>query len=203
MPYNNRVFPHVPMKKNLCVFSCALLLSACTGTAATHDLYDNPLYAEWYYQDLVDEMVELVLREDEITKDERKMNIIEDTRRDALQKQKDAERRQYEGIMGQFISDIETTRGEALLLDDTLYLGPDFDTVPGPDLHLYLTTAVDPRDSFPDETAIDLGELRDAYGAQAYAVPMSEGEERPQWRTLVLWDEQLERLYGFAQLQVR
>lgn len=190
------------MKTSAAVLCTSLMLTACTGATALDNHFENPLYAEWYYQDLVDEMVELVLREDPLTKDEKKLSIIDDTRRNALQLQKEAEAQQNEGLMGGFVSDIATTRGEALLLENMLYLGQDFDTIPGPSLRLYLTTAVDPRDAaFPDETAIDLGALKNAYGAQAYALP--ENDEEVNYRTLVLWDEKLERLYGFAQLHAR
>jgi hypothetical protein len=80
-----------------------------------------------------------------------------------------------------------------------LYLSSDFVSKPGTNLHVYLTTVVDPRDgSFPDPTAIDLGAIQTVYGAQQFAVPK---QEKPELlRTFVLWDKGFNRLYGFAQL---
>lgn len=65
---------------------------------------------------------------------------------------------------------------------------------------MYVSNAVDPRDvNFPDDTAIDLGQLESPYGMQRYSVPGAE-EEVQQYRTVVLFDKSLERIYGFAQL---
>ena len=52
---------------------------------------------------------------------------------------------------------------------------------------------------FPDETAVDLGRLESAYGAQHYAVPPLDYAN--QLRTAVLYDRELKRIHGFAQLR--
>ena len=66
-------------------------------------------------------------------------------------------------------------------------------------MHLFLSESVDPRDiEFPDDSSVDLGPILSPYGAQRYAVPTTDPPQR--YRTAVLWDMKLERLYGFAQL---
>ena len=93
----------------------------------------------------------------------------------------------------------EYARGTALLTGNTLYLSPDFEGTPGLSLHLFLTTAVDPRDvEFPDADAIDLGPLKSAYGAQEFAANLPLNQVL--YRTVILWDAALERLVSFAQL---
>ena len=66
-------------------------------------------------------------------------------------------------------------------------------------MRVYLTTAVDPRGvNFPDASALSLGLLQTPYGAQEYA--FDESDSNPEFRTVVLYDTRLERIYGFAQL---
>ena len=179
-----------------------LTLVACgvraTGGSA-NEMLNNPLYAEWYYKDLVEDMMNMEIQNDPITQDEKKKAVIDATRQDALELAKEATKRRQTGVSGHFTPGQENVQGQALLLSGILYLGPDFDAVPGPSLHLYLTTAVDPRDlKFPDPTALDLGVLHGPYGAQAYLLPRAQQDLL--YRSVVLWDTKLDRLYGFAQL---
>ncbi len=182
----------------------ALLLTGCRssttdGTASLEERLKNPLYGERYAEELVDRMVEFKIQDDPILEDEKKAGIIEKTRKEWLEKGATARQKQNEGFRGQLITMKEYTRGEVLYADNTLYTGTLFTTAPGPNLHFHLTTVVDPRDvEFPDETAIDIGVLYSAYGAQTFSVPPVEDPQ--QYRTVVLWDNDLERLYGFAQL---
>lgn len=191
------------MKKNLFLLLPLLLVSCKAvpgGSGITlEERLQNPLFAEIYYDILLDRMVELDIQDDPILKDADKAKIVEDTRRDALAKAKAANTKQREGMMGNFISVAEETKGEALFVDATLYVGPTFESNPGPSVHVLLTTVVDPREgTFPDETSIDLGPLESPFGSQAMAVPPM--EDASKYRTVVLWDTKLERIHGFAQM---
>lgn len=187
----------------------AVLLTACSaaGPRAGEDLQDklsNPLYAERYYDELVDLMVNLEIQNDPLTDDESTKAIIDKNRVEGLKLAREANQKQNEGLSGMIVSDGEYAFGEALLLNDTLFLSPTFETVPGPDLHVYLTKIVDPRDgTFPDETAVELGTLKDAYGEQRYSAPVNPEGIEEGYRTFVLWDVQMKRVFGFAQLQTR
>ena len=89
--------------------------------------------------------------------------------------------------------------GEVVYVPNMLHFGTKFESSPGVSLRVYLTTVVDPRDVvFPDDTALDLGTLKNAFSAQSYNVP--EVENPKLYRTAVIWDTKLDRLYGFAQL---
>lgn len=200
--------PLLPMKKYLSLLpASALLLGACTsGSATSTDLQDqlkNPLYAEYYYDTLVEHMVNLVLQNDPLTKDPAANDVIEDTRVNGLKKAHEATEKQSKGLIGTIVSDFDYAVGEALLLGNVLYVGPEFQTSPGADLHVYLSSALDPRDAtFPDETALDLGMIKSAFGAHTYDVPAQEADA-PEFRSMVLFDTKLKRIYGFAQLQAR
>jgi hypothetical protein len=181
-----------------------LMLASCTaGQSINQSLetsLENPLVAERYYDDLVEQMVDLVLQNDPLSTDETTKDIIEETRVEGLKNANEATDEQERGKRGVVVSDFGYSIGEVLILDGKLYIGPDFETKPGPDLHAYLSTVLDPRDgSFPDEAAIDLGILANPYGAQIYNLS-PEVSENAELRTFVLYDTKLRRIYGFAQL---
>ncbi|MDO8649082.1 MAG: hypothetical protein Q7R81_04860 [Candidatus Peregrinibacteria bacterium] len=193
------------MKRTPALFFLAttcLLLSACGEQEAQANpsraaLLKNPLYAERYWDNMVDLLVELAIQNDPILAE--KQSVLDKWREEGLKEAQDATGTQRGGTIGPFIPVKANVRGEALYLGDTVYLGPEFETVGGPSLHLYLTTIADPREgTFPDETSIDLGELATPYSAQQYLV--GEVENPVQYRTVVLWDTRLGLLYGFAQL---
>lgn len=195
------------MKKSLLFAALCATLAGCGYGMPKHDaqLKDqlrNPLYAELYYDDLSEQMISIALRDDPMMRDASKKSIIDRTRTRALEHSSLAIEAQKSGRIGQFISDLELVSGEALLTDDILYIGPTFNAAPGPSQRLYITTTVDPRDGeFPDTTAVLIGGLKNQYGAQAFDVsklpaPTGTGS----YRTLVLWDDDLQMLYGFAQL---
>lgn len=181
-----------------------LLLAACApaGDGVTFErLMDNPLYAERYYDDLTEEMVNLVLQEDPVLQDEEMKARIEETRVESLRAAEKAVERQDEGLFGQIVSDYSYAKGEVLLLDGILYIGPDFETFPGMDLRVYLSSVLDPREGvFPDESAVELGPVKNLYGEHAYEVPAGNDGNL---RTYVLYDAELKRVYGFAQLSER
>lgn len=188
----------------------SLALSACgnavglpTRDEALKDHLRNPLYAEFYYDDLTEQMMNLALQEDPILEDSGIRAIVDRTRTRSLEHSSLATKAQIEGGRGRFISDRSLASGEALLLDGILYVGPTFDSAPGPGLSMYLTTALDPRDQeFPDSTAVRLGTVKNQYGAHAYEVPEHTlpAGTGSRLRTAVLWDDELGLLYGFAQL---
>ena len=145
-------------------------------------------------------MVSRQLNDPEIVKDKAKSAAIDAIREDALEKAQEQTRKRREGIFGYFVTIHEPVEGQALLMNNTLYIGPSFMTVPGPSLHIYLTTVVDPRDTkFPDATSIDLGLLSSPYDEQVYRLP-SNAKNPEKYRTVVLYDTKLQRLYGFVQL---
>ena len=159
----------------------------------------NPLVASRYGDELADSMANLVISNDPILKDPKIRSVVDEEIALGKQMGTDARSVEGEGMKGGVIPVKAEMDGIILYVHDLLYFSSDFTTKPGPDLHVYLTAAVDPRDMpFPDATAIDLGTIQSAYGAQTYAVPH---QKNPMlYRTFVLFDKKLQRLYGFAQL---
>ncbi|MBI4129653.1 hypothetical protein HY464_03090 [Candidatus Peregrinibacteria bacterium] len=190
------------LRRTLIGFSLFISLTGCLPRGSKtqqHDPFDNPLYAKRYYDELLENLVSLSLHKDPMLQEKGKEKIIEHARRAAIAKGQEAGRKQQVGTKGAFIPMEEYVRGMALLSGNTLYLSPDFEATPGLSLRLFLTTVVDPRDmKFPDADAIDLGPLKNAYGAQEFAanLPLSP----ILYRTAVLFDTALERLVSFAQL---
>ncbi len=187
-----------------------LLLSGCGNSigiperdTSLNDLLRNPLYAEHYYDDLTEHMVNLSLHQDPILLVPSIQKTVDRTRSRSLQHATLAKKAQDQGSRGSFLSDRSLVSGEALFLHNILYFGPTFNATPGPSLSVYLTTTIDPRDAaFPDPTAVRVGGVHNHYGAQSYAVaaeklPTGTGTTL---RTVVLFDDELELLYGFAQL---
>ncbi len=159
----------------------------------------NPLTAARYGDELADTMADLIIGNDPISNDEAARKVIDGAIVRGKKIADDARDLQARGFKGEMIGIKEEVSGFALYLDDMLYLSSDFQTKPGPDLHVYVTVAVDPRDvTFPDETAIDLGVVQDFYGAQQFKVPHQ--KDPAYYRTFVLFDTKLKRQYGFAQL---
>lgn len=170
-------------------------------------LLDNPLYAEWYYKDLVENMMNLQIQSDPVVKDTAKKSIIDKVRKDALAKAQEATSTREQGKYGLIKPVSQSAQGQVLLIDDTLYFGPDTNVMPGPELHVYVTPVQDPlatgtgatKLTFPDASAIDLGIIRNPYGAGTYTLP----DHMLDLRSVVLWDAELEKIYGFAQLQTQ
>jgi hypothetical protein len=187
---------------SLLAAASVLTLTACSAQERSQNLeslLQNPLFAERYAEEIVQSMVEMKIAQDPLLEEAGKEAIVDSTRQDWNQRAADAKQLQREGRLGLFIPIKEHVTGEVLVKDSILYFGPTFEVMPGPALHLYYTTAVDPRDvEFPDETAIDLGLLQSPYGAQQFTLPVLENPIH--YRTIVLWDAALERLYGFAQI---
>ncbi|MBU0458115.1 DM13 domain-containing protein [Patescibacteria group bacterium] len=160
----------------------------------------NPLFAEQYSKAMTERLTELVIDKDPIIEDEKKARYVEDTKRYWMDIDRKSRKLQQQGLTGQFVGDKEYVIGEALLINNILFLGTKFETDPGPELHIFLSEVLDPRDleEFPDPSFVDLGALQSPYGAQRYGIPVVTNIDA--LRTVILWDNQLKRLYGFAQL---
>lgn len=196
------------MKKLLpALVLCAVLAGCGYGLprqdVSLQDQLRNPLYAEFYYDDLTEQMITLALEDHPVMEDAAKRAIVDRTRTRSLEHAALANKAQDKGRGGAFISSDNLVFGDALLLDGILYFGPTFDAAPGPSQSLYLTTVIDPRDvTFPDPTAVRIGGPKNQYGAQAFDVSkLAPATGTGTFRTVVLWDEELELVYGFAQLQ--
>jgi hypothetical protein len=185
------------------LLSFALLLG-CTTVQRTsiEQENSNPLTASRYGDELADTMANLIIMNDPLVKEPGMQERIQKEITHGKEIAIAARDKAAEGMQAAIISMKEAVSGYALYVDDTLYFSSDFTTKPGPALHVYLTTVVDPRDvTFPDPTALDLGSLQTTYGQQRYAVP---SQKKPELlRTVVLWDTTLNRLYGFGQLSKR
>ncbi|HVW66898.1 MAG TPA: DM13 domain-containing protein [Candidatus Peribacteraceae bacterium] len=177
-----------------------LFLAACSGAGGGTSLdqkLQNPLYAQKYYEDLVSHMVSLQIHNDPILKKSDIKSVVDKARLNGVTLAQNAAKQKDKGPHGIFVSDNDEVAGSVLLLGTTLYIGPDFYLAPGPSTHFYLTTVTDPRTvQFPDNTAVDLGPVQDAYGAQTLHVPSSKDTAH----TLVLFDTQMKKIFGFAQL---
>jgi hypothetical protein len=182
-----------------------LFLVACTngsGGQTQETLLQNPLYLEKYSENLVDTMVNLEIYEDPLLEDPAKKKIADSTKEYWLKEAKKSRKQQRQSSKGMFIPMKEYAAGEVMLTrkGDSVYFGPSFETTPGPSVHAFISKTVDPRDvEFPDETAIDLGEVKIPYGAQSFMLTEKLAEPI-KYRTVVLWDTKLGRLYSFAQI---
>ncbi|MBI1813129.1 DM13 domain-containing protein [Candidatus Peregrinibacteria bacterium] len=202
------------MRSSLLLSCGALLvlaLTACQPAPTPHVTLEqrlrNPIFAERYWGELVDRMVSLQMNDQKLLQYKTRAAIVDKIRLDALGREQDYTRKRHEAVIGNFVSIGEQVQGPAMLAGNALSLGPGFETDPGPSLHVYLTTVMDPRDvPFPDATSVDLGRLESPYDSQQYDVPLppkpsgSGSAVPPHYRTVVLWDSQLQLLYGFAQL---
>lgn len=188
------------------VGSTLLLLAACGApkpvSISLQQRLANPLYAEYYFDDLVEHLVDLDIQNDPTLDDARAKSAADDARRDGLQAAKAATKKQAEGLDGVFIPAKDFAQGEVLLVDDMLFFHPQFLATPSPDIHVMLSESIDPRDGeFPDANAVDAGPLQSPYGDQSYTLPITTpAGEQPPYRSIVLWDATLQRIVGFAQM---
>lgn len=162
----------------------------------------NPLVAERYWSGVAEHMADFTRTDDPIMNDPVKAAVIEDERLRALERVDYARSLKKEGVSGvlQAVHANDDAFGEILLRGTTLSFGSAFEIKPSSAVRVYLTTAVDPRDvRFPDASSIDLGPLQTAFGAQEYAIPKD--KLNPKFITAVLYDTNLGRIIGFAQLQ--
>lgn len=187
------------------LLACALLLAGCAPASLPLDtLLQNPLYAEFYYNDLADRMATIEVNATApanaaILENAELKATLTAAREQAATKAAEARSARDRGATGGFVPVLEQPSGQVMLIDGVLFTGPTFNTPPGADLQLYLSPAIDPRDVvFPDTAAVSLGPVQQHYGAGAYrAVAAPAGTH---WRSVVLYDRALRRIYGFVQL---
>lgn len=195
------------MKYRSIALIAPLLLVACNSNndlqAQSRDtLLKNPLYLELYSEQLVDTMVNLEVYGDPLIEDEAKKKIADTTKEYWLAESKKARKAQRQSSKGELITMKEYVTGEVMFTKDgsAVHFGPTFTSTPGPSVHAFISSTIDPRDvEFPDPTAIDLGEILIPYGAQSF-YPEQRIVDAMKYRTIVIWDTKLERLYGFAQI---
>ncbi len=182
------------------VVAACLSLGGCGHPVTSiQEQNTNPLTASRYGDELADTMADMIIKNDPLSQDKTARAIIDDAIVRGKRISEAARDLQAEGFLGMMISVDEEVTGYALYLDDMLYLSSDFETKPGPNLHVFLTVLVDPRGQvFPDKTAVDLGVIQNPFGAQQYSVPHQ--KDPAYLRTLVLYDKNLKRAYGFSQL---
>lgn len=181
-----------------------LLLAACStlpkGDVSFQEMVKNPLFAQNYYSDLTEHFVSLQIQNDPAMSDPAMKDTADKARLEALSKAQEASAIVNEGIHGTFIGIREETKGTALLANGNLYFGTDFMATPGGDLHVYASFSVDPRDVvFPGPDDTDAGPVKLAYGAQTYILPPM--KDKPGQMSVVLYDNMLKRIHGFAQLR--
>lgn len=175
------------------VIATSVLLSAC-GVSG-----QNPITASRYADELADLLASLIILKDPIVEEPGMKEYLQSEIVKAKKMGDDAREVLEQGLQGMIIAGKEEAAGYAVYTENRLFLSSDFYVPPGPDLHVYLTTVVDPRDGvFPDDSAMDLGKLKTPYGEQTYSV--KEVEKPETYRTLAVYDKKLKRLYGFAQL---
>jgi hypothetical protein len=187
----------------------SLFLASCASSGqsgASQALLENPLYAEWYYNDLTETMMNLEIQQSPLLKDAKVKEIAADTRRKALAKAEEVVAKRQTGLFGRLIPAAFPAQGQALLLDGMLYLGPDTDIAPSGNPHVFLSPVIDPVAGtgtivFPDASAVDLGPLVTHYGASAYALPQR--SDLPDFRTAVIWDATMKRIVAYAQLRAQ
>lgn len=187
----------------LCTLTLAAVLAACgqtvpASTQSREALMRNPLFAERYWEDLLDRMVSLVLTKDPVLADQDTAALVERIRVDAEKRAKAETAKRSAGKYASFVQVKNITEGGALLYENTLHLSTNFLSYPGPDLHLFLSAAIDPRDvTFPDEGSLDLGILQSPYGPQSY--PLPEEAKQMKFSSVVLYDTTLKQIYSFGQ----
>ena len=180
--------------------ACCFLAGCNPNTTNIATQNSNPLTASRYGDELADTLANFIISKDPITERDGMKEFINTEIAKAKEISLDAREKQSHGLMGRLIPLDNDAVGLALYLESTLYFSSDFLVDPGPSLHVYLTEMVDPRDGvFPDDTAVDLGEVQATYGAQQYGVNTTSDK----LRTLVFWDKKLQKIYGFAQLSRR
>lgn len=178
----------------------ALFLSACSGRGVAFPSPDtiaqNPLYLYADESLRVQYIANLQLKEPTMS------GSLKTAKLQSLRAAQDAQAIIQEGWLGSFVrgQDDEVT-GSVLLLDGWLHIGPSFLMTPGLDVHVYVSQMIDPLEgAFPDETAIEVGPLVTAFGMQSLPLPASVSLDGT-YRTVVLYDEAVQRVSAFAQLE--
>lgn len=181
------------------LLALAVLALAACGSAdrypSTATLEQNPLFVYARESLLVQHLTDIEIAGKAAT------GSLTTYKQTALRAAQDAQAHMQGGWLGTFVPAADDVMGTALLLPGTLFIGPSFVMPPTPATHVYLSGAVDPRDGdFPDTTAVDLGPLPSPFGAMAFPLPAGTTVDGT-LRTVVIYDEAMKRLVGFAQLE--
>lgn len=91
--------------------------------------------------------------------------------------------------------------GRVSVYQDLVQLGADFEVGPGPKFHVYLVPEADvqPYTRVEETMFVDLGRLKAFRGSQSYPIP--DGVDLSEYRSVVIWCEQLNMLISPASLR--
>lgn len=177
-----------------------VVLAACGEARVAYpereDIYRNPLYVYAENSLRVQYITNLEMKEPSMS------GALKTPKLQALRAAQDSQTIIQEGWLGTFVRGVDDeVTGGVVLVDGWLHIGPSFVMAPGIDVRVYLTKAIDPLEgAFPDDTAIEVGPLVKALGLQS--LPLDESIPLDgTYRTVVLYDRELNRLLGFAQLE--
>lgn len=191
------------MKNNYITLSIlTVLLTACsqTNSVSLDAALQNPLFAERYSEEIIERLTSLQIQEDKDVTNPETLTKIEKTKAEWQKVSDEASDMRFEGKYGRFslVNNQDFVTGGVLIYKDTLYLSTDFEALPSPNIVLYASSAVDPRESevFPSESDIKLLTLQSPYGMQSYPVEI----DTSTLKSIVMYDTFLNRIIGFAQM---
>ncbi len=183
----------------------ALLLTACSNNLQSMDVQsyfaNNPVAAEEAATALGQVYVGMIVNEKAELQKNDLFDEVDRMRAEAGAAIEAATRERKNGLLGQFIPFKQYTAGVVVVRpkDGIIFTGTTFESDPGPDLHLYASVVSDPREGvFPDESAKDLGLMGFTYGPQTMTFDATLWND--DFRTLIIYDAKLKRVYGFAQV---
>lgn len=188
-----------------CLALLPLILAGCSSNVQSMDVRNyynqNPLAREETETAFGQVMVNMIVGEKAELQKNDLFNEVDRMRLEAGKRIEEATKERKNGLLGQFVPHKQRTAGFVLLRpkEGVIFTGTTFESDPGPDLHLYGSTVQDPRsEAFPDTEAKDLGTMGFTYGA--LTMHFDPKLWNNDFRTLILYDKKLKRVYGFAQL---
>lgn len=180
----------------------SMALSACSQerTADLNTALKNPLFAERYSEEIIERLASLQIKEVEGVTDPETLTKIEKAKAQWQKVSDQASDIRFEGKYGRFnlVNNDDFVTGGVLIYNNTLYLSTDFEVLPSPNIVLYASTVVDPRENevFPSAEDTKLLTLESPYGMQSYAVQV----DTSTLKSIVVYDTFLNRIIGFAQM---
>ncbi len=196
------------MKRALLFSLSTLLLAGCGKPLQNVDIQkyygSNPLVEEQRATELTQVMVNMIVNEKAALLEDDLFDEVDRMRLDSGKKTEVATKDRKNGLLGQWNPHKQRALGFTLVRpkEGVIFTGTTFESDPGVELHIFATKTVDPRTvEFPDTDSKDLGLLLFPYGAQTLTFDPALWNE--DFRTLVLYDVKLKRVYGFLQLGVQ